>query len=77
MAREQYVVVSHNGEWKITYSGKHYGPYMTQGEAMSAAVKAAHEAGVNGHNGQVLVRGVINQFITEWTYGHDPYPPKG
>jgi hypothetical protein len=25
----------------------------------------------------VLVQGQNNQFRTEWTYGHDPYPPRG
>lgn len=77
MARTQYVVVLHEGEWKISHDGKHYGPYQTQAAAITVAVDAAHKAGQQGHDAQVLVQGTNNQFRTEWTYGHDPYPPKG
>lgn len=74
MARTQYVVVNHDGQWKISLNGKHYGPYDTQATALRAAVDAAHK---NGGDSQVLVQGANNQFRTEWTYGHDPYPPPG
>lgn len=77
MARLRYVVVLHEQEWKITYEGKHYGPYSTQKAAIDAAVSAAHTSGKNGHDAQVLVQGKDNLFRTEWTYGNDPYPPKG
>lgn len=74
MSRAQYVVVLHQGEWKISYNGKHYGPYSTQKMAIRAAVDAAHKA---KGDAQVLVQGENNQFRTEWTYGRDPYPPPG
>lgn len=74
MARAQYFVVLHEGSWKISLSGKHYGPYKTQAEAIRAAVDAAHKT---QGDSQVLVQGTDNKFRTEWTYGHDPYPPKG
>jgi hypothetical protein len=77
MARAQYFVVHHEGEWKISHQGKHYGPYRTQAEAIRVAVDTAHKAGQQGHDAQVLVQGQNNQFRTEWTYGHDPYPPPG
>lgn len=77
MARAQYFVVIHEGQWKIKHEGKHYGPYGTQAEAIRKAVDAAHEAGKSGHDAQVLVQGKDTKFRTEWTYGHDPYPPKG
>jgi Uncharacterized protein conserved in bacteria (DUF2188) len=77
MARAQYFVVLHENQWKITHQNKHYGPHPTQREAIRAAVDAAHQSGYNGHDAQVLVQGENNQFRTEWTYGHDPYPPKG
>jgi hypothetical protein len=77
MARAQYFVVLHQGEWKISHEGKHYGPYNTQRDAIKASVDAAHQAGANGHDAQVLVQGENNKFRTEWTYGNDPYPPKG
>lgn len=77
MARARYFVVLDGGEWKISYEQKHYGPYPTQKAAIRAAVDAAHKAGEGGHDAQVLIQGTDNQFRTEWTYGHDPYPPKG
>jgi hypothetical protein len=77
MARAHYYVVLHEGQWKISFDGKHYGPYNTQADAINAAVDAAHKAGHQGHDAQVLVQGANNQFRTEWTYGDDPYPPPG
>ncbi|KQW47221.1 MULTISPECIES: DUF2188 domain-containing protein [unclassified Ensifer] len=77
MARAQYVVVLHGGQWKISFNGKHYGPYDTQKAAIKEAVDTAHKAGKDGHDAQVLVHGQDNKFRTEWTYGNDPYPPKG
>jgi hypothetical protein len=77
MSRAQYFVVLHQSQWKINFQGQHYGPYHTQAVAIRAAVDAAHEAGRNGYDAQVLVQGRNNQFRAEWTYGHDPYPPRG
>ncbi|MFN3463348.1 MAG: DUF2188 domain-containing protein [Terricaulis sp.] len=77
MARTQYFVVNHEGQWKISLNGKHHGPYATQRVAIRAAVDAAHETGRKGGDAQVLVQGANNQFRTEWTYGNDPYPPPG
>lgn len=77
MARTQYFVVNHEGQWKISLNGKHHGPYATQRAAFRAAVDAAHETGQKGGDAQVLIQGANNQFRTEWTYGNDPYPPPG
>ncbi|TIX44532.1 MAG: DUF2188 domain-containing protein [Mesorhizobium sp.] len=77
MARTQYFVVLHQNEWKVTLNGQHYGPYGTQALAIRAAVDAAHSTGDKGGDAQVLVQAMNNQFRTEWTYSHDPYPPRG
>jgi Uncharacterized protein conserved in bacteria (DUF2188) len=77
MDRSQYFVVLHNDEWKIKYGEKHYGPYSSQAVAIRAAVDTAHRLGLLGHDAQVLIQGMSNQTRTEWTYGHDPYPPRG
>ena len=77
MARDQYFVVKHEGEWKVTHDGKRSVPHKTQKAAIKAAVDAAHKAGKDGKDAQVLIQGEDNQFRTEWTYGNDPYPPKG
>lgn len=77
MARAQYFVVHHQGQWKISFGGKHYGPCDTQKAAIKVAVETAHTSGKNGHDAQVLVQGTDSKFRTEWTYGNEPYPPKG
>ena len=76
-SRVQYFVVLHEGQWKISLNGKHYGPYESQAVAIRVAVDTAHKTGTQGQDAQVLVQGQNNQFRTEWTYGHDPYPPRG
>ena len=77
MARLQYVVVFHNNQWKISHGGQHVGTYDSQTQAIRAAVDLAHSAGKRGDDAQVLIQGQDNKFRTEWTYGNDPYPPKG
>jgi hypothetical protein len=78
MAHHDYYVVHHQGEWKISYNGKHYGPYDTQRIAYLIAVDAAQKAGTGGDTAQVHIqRRDNNQWRTEWTYGKDPYPPPG
>jgi hypothetical protein len=72
MAYTPYIVFRDQGQWKIKSHGTHFGPYATQRDAIRAAVDAAHEAGLEGHSGQVLLQ---DQFATEWTYGKDSYPP--
>ena len=79
MARTIYYVVQHEGEWKIKLGDKHHGPYDTQAAAIRVAVDTANKEGKTNPDGaQVLVQSTTNhQWRTEWTYGHDPYPPKG
>ena len=77
MDRLVYYVVLHDGQWKISFKDTHYGPHTTQKAAIRAAVDAAHENGKQNLASQVLVQGTDNKFRTEWTYGNDPYPPKG
>jgi hypothetical protein len=74
MAHIPYIVFREQGQWAIKSNGMHYGPYATQGDAIRAAVDAAHQAGLKGLNGQVLLQ---DQFRVEWTYGKDSYPSNG
>ena len=75
--RAQYFVVLDKGEWKIKHSDKHYGPYNSQIAAIKAAIETAHKSGQAGYDSQVVVQGKDHLFKTEWTYGHDPFPPQG
>ena len=77
MAREQYFVVFHDNQWKIKHNDQHSEAYATQAAAMKRAVALARADGKGGRDSQVLVQGKDLLFKTEWTYGHDPYPPRG
>jgi hypothetical protein len=77
MPIDQYFVVHHQNEWKIKHNGKHSDPYPTQKAAIQVAVSRAKNSEGGGKNAQVLVQDEHHTFRTEWTYGKDPYPPKG
>jgi hypothetical protein len=77
MDRRKYYVVLYQGEWWVNYDGERTGPYKTQALAMDAAKEAAKKSAGEGYPSQVLVQGRDNQWQVEWTYGDDPYPPKG
>lgn len=69
MAAEQYFILLHNNEWKISFKEKHYGPYASQAEAIEAAIDAAYAMGEIGIDAQVLVQDADRKLRTEWTYG--------
>ncbi|MGE3303625.1 MAG: DUF2188 domain-containing protein, partial [Hyphomonadaceae bacterium] len=71
MSRAQYFVTNQNSQWHIIFDGTRYEPYSTQKLAIRTAVDAAHKAGAEGHDAQVLVQGTDSKFRTEWTYGND------
>jgi hypothetical protein len=73
MARIVYSVILHHGAWMVKLGDMHFGPYKTQKAAILAAIDAAQAADSKGAH--VRVQGTDNKFRTEWTYGHDPYPP--
>ena len=78
MTRAQYRV-SPNGlaGWKIRLVGRDFTGYRTQAEAIASAVHMAYRRGHSGDEAQVIVQRPVGDFRTEWTYGHDAYPPRG
>lgn len=73
MSRAQYVVVLHEGEWKVSFDGRHYGPYATQAAAIEAAIGSASAVDRRGQEAEVLVQGANKMFHTEWTNWQDPF----
>ena len=55
MARVPIIAFREQGQWAIKSNGTESGPYATQRDAVRAAVDAAHEAGLKGLYGQVLL----------------------
>ena len=77
MQREQFYVVKHDGEWKIKHNGEHSKVYGSQARAIEDARSQAQAFSKSGKPSQVLVQAENNTFREEWSYGTDPYPPKG
>jgi hypothetical protein len=77
MARLHYLVVFIDGQWKILLDQQYYGPCPNRKAAITSAIDAAYRDGKSGHEALVSVRDENHKLLTEWTYGHDPYPPKG
>ncbi|MBC7522740.1 MAG: DUF2188 domain-containing protein [Sandarakinorhabdus sp.] len=75
MAREQYVVIRENAEWRISFSGNLYGRYAEKAEAVRIAIETAAKAGAAGLEAEVLVEGDDGMCRTAWTHGTDAPPP--
>lgn len=70
MTRILYVVVLHNREWKISFNGRHYGPYPTRALALESARDAAQRARDVGYDAHVLSQGSDFRFQVEWPQLH-------
>jgi hypothetical protein len=73
MTAEQYLIIQDNGEWKISFKDKQYGPYESQQEAIDAAIDCACAMGDIGIDAQVLVQEVDKEQRTAWSYSLDFY----
>jgi len=75
--REVIYVLSHGSQWKVQcHHCNQEDLKATQSEAINVAKR--HVASLpEGTLSQILVQGSVGQFRTEWTYGKDPFPPKG
>jgi hypothetical protein len=67
MSPEQYIIISHNNEWKIGFSGMLYGPYCTKSEAIEASIDAAYAMCKIGIAAEVVSQDSDNNIQTEWT----------
>jgi Uncharacterized protein conserved in bacteria (DUF2188) len=67
MTRNQYIVVFHDGEWKIEHDGELSARYRTQEEALLDALNAARRVDRKGQDAEVLTQGADRRLRTEWT----------
>ena len=74
--RNKVYVLSHGTQWKVQCEHCDSEIKDTQREAIKLAKDhvAANPAGTLS---QILIQGDNGQFRAEWTYGSDPYPPRG
>ncbi len=62
----RYIVIAHEGVWKINLDNKYYGPFPTQEEAVEAATDTAKKADGAGYPASVLLMNGT-RFETLWT----------
>lgn len=62
----RYIVLAHEGVWKINLDNKYYGPFPTQAEAVESAWGTAQKAAGAGYPASVLLM-QGTQFETLWT----------
>jgi hypothetical protein len=67
MTRHRYIVVFHDGEWKIDHDGELSARYRTQEEALLDALNAARRLDKKGQDAEVLTQRADHRFRTEWT----------
>lgn len=73
MARNQFFVSPNGDGWKVTHAGSVLSRHATKDPALAAA----RDVALKNQPSQVLVQKQDGTFQTEWTYGDDPYPPRG
>ncbi|MFC3440668.1 DUF2188 domain-containing protein [Sphingobium rhizovicinum] len=62
----RYIVLEHEGVWKINLDNKYYGPFPTQDQAVQSAMATAQKAADAGYPASLLLmRGT--QFDILWT----------
>jgi hypothetical protein len=72
-ARKVYHVVPSAGLWQVKHSGLVVSTHYTKDAAVDAGRRVA-KANVPS---QLVVHRADGTIETEWTYGDDPYPPRG
>src|SRR5678815_4507152 len=67
VTRNRYIVVLHEGEWKIEHEGQLSARYRTQEEALLDALNAARRLDRQGQDAEVLTQSADFGLRMEWT----------
>jgi len=62
----RYIVLEHEGVWKINLDNRYYGPFPTQEAAAQSATETARKAAEGGYPASVLLM-QGTRFETLWT----------
>ena len=74
MTPTRYIVLEHDGQWKINLNNRYYGPLATRDEAVRHAIETARQAGALGYDACVMVMVGTTEFETVWQYRKDEEP---
>jgi len=66
----RYIVLEHEGVWKINLDNRYYGPFPTQDAAVENATGTARKAAEGGYPASVLLM-QGTRFETLWTNQDD------
>ncbi len=67
----RYIVLNHDGQWKINLDNRYYGPFASRALAVDSATDTARLASEKGYPASVLLMR-DGQFETLWSAGVDP-----
>lgn len=76
MDRKKIYVLSHGSQWKVKCD--HCNSQIVSTQAEGIRIAKNHVAGLSaGMLAQILVQRDKGGWREEWTYGKDPFPPRG
>jgi hypothetical protein len=71
--KNQYIVPTDNG-WGVR--GENQQRITAEFQTQREAIERGREIARN-HKSELRIQGEDGKFRESWSYGHDPYPPKG
>ncbi len=71
--RKVYRVVPSTGWWQVQHEGATLSTHRLKDEAITAGRKVA----LDNQPSQLVVHRADGTIEFEWTYGRDPFPPRG
>ena len=78
MATRKRLFVSPDGQrWKVQWEGGSVDTYHSTQDAAIKRARAVVGSLPQGECSQIMVQRPNGQWVTEWTYGSDPFPPRG
>ncbi len=71
--RKVYRVVPNGSRWQV----KHDGVVLSNHDTKQPAIDSGRRVALANQPSQLVIHLANGTIETEWTYGDDPYPPKG
>ena len=75
--RKVLYVSPHGTQWKVHWQGESNGKIFDKKEDAIKYARSLVASLPEGTCSQIIVQRADGTFQTEWTYGQDPYPPRG
>jgi hypothetical protein len=73
MSRKVFRVVPHGTNWEVKYNGK----VLTSHYNKEPAIESGRKYALANQPSQLVIHKADGTIEVEYTYGNDPYPPRG